>query len=283
MRAPIPPSADVPFLPDVAPAIRGRMLLETNLPLIQRKLRSLSRHGGLPPHEAEEFRSWALFKLVDDDYRILGRWEGRSTFSGYLTVVLRNLLRDYQIRLWRKWRPCAASCRRGKEAMLLERLIVRDGLSIAEAVERLRIEQGVSLSPDEVAQLAAAFPRRQVWRQVSDSELLQVAIDGQVESRVEEKERARIARRLHELLVPLLQSLPAEERLILKLYFFDGFSMAAISPIVGRSQRELFAMRDRCLKRLRRSLDEGGMDSEQVRDLLGHFQGIFDLKALLPG
>jgi RNA polymerase sigma factor (sigma-70 family) len=281
MRAPIPPSADVSIPPDVAPAVRGRILLETNLPLIQRKLRSLSRHGGLPPHEVEEFRSWALVKLIEDDYRILGRWEGRSTFSGYLTVVLRNLLRDYQIRLWGKWRPCAASRRSGQEIMLLERLLVRDKLSVAEAVERLRIEQGISRAPDEVERLAAAFPRRQEWQQVSDSELLQVPIDGQVEIRIEEAERARIASRVHDLLVPLLQSLPAEDRLILKLYFFDGFSMAAISPRVGRPQKELFAMRNRCLKKLRRSLDKDGLGLKQAREIFGHF--CFDMKELLLG
>lgn len=208
------------------------MLLEANLPLLQRKLRRLCRHGSLPAREADDFRSWALLKLIDDDYRILGKWEGRSSFSGYLTVVLRNLLRDYRNHLWGKRQPCAAS-----------------------------------------------FRRRQERRQVSDSMLLQVAIDGQVESRIEEAERMQIARRLHELLVPLLQSLPAEDRLILKLYFFDGFSMAAIAPILGRPQKKLYVVRDCCLKKLRRSLDKDGLDSKRVRDLFGHF--CFDLKTPL--
>ena len=264
-----------------APANRGRMLLETHLDLIQRKLRVVSRHSGLPAHEAEEFRSWALFKLIDDDYRILGKWEGRSSFPSFVGVVLRNLLRDYQIHLWGKWRPCAASSRRGQEFVFLERLLVRDGLSVAEAVERLRMEQGVSLSPDEVAQLAAAFPRRQERRLVSDSELLEIAVDGQVESRIEEAERARIERRLRDLLIPLLQSLPAEDRLILKLYFFEGFSMAAIAPILGCPQRELYVVRDRCLRRLRRSLDADGLGSKQAREVFGHVG--FDLETVLQG
>lgn len=256
------------------------MLLETQLDLIQRKLRSVSRHSGLPAHEAEEFRSWALVKLIDDDYRILGKWEGRSSFPAFLTVVLTNLLRDYRIHLWGRWRPCAASCRRGPEVVLLERLLVRDELTIAEAVERLRLEQGVSLAPKDVEHLAADFPRRQEWRQVSDSELLEIAIDGQVESRVEEAERAEIADRLRALLTPLLQSLAAEDRLLLKLHFFDGLSMAKISPILGRPQRELFARQDRCLRKLRRSLYEGGLGLKQVREIFSHIS--FDLKMLLP-
>lgn len=279
MRAPHSPSSDV----GTTPATRGRVLLEAHLDLIQRQLSCLSRHSGLPSYEAEEFRSWALLKLVDDDCRTLGRWEGRSSFPTFLKVVLTNLLRDYRTHLWGKWRPCAASCRRGQEIVLLERLLVRDGLSVAEAIERLRTEQGVSLSPDDVAQLAAAFPRREERRRVNESELLQIPVDGEVESRIEEKERARIARRLRDLLVPLLRSLPAEDRLILKLHFFDGLSMAAIAPILGRPQRELYVVKDRCLKKLRRSLDEGGLGSKQGRELIGHFQGTFDMKALLLG
>jgi RNA polymerase sigma factor (sigma-70 family) len=271
MRDRIPPSS---------PANRGRILLETQFDLIQRKLRSISRYSGLSIHEAEEFRSWALFKLVDDDYRVLGRWEGRSSFPAFLTVVLTNLLRDYRTHLWGRWRPCAASCRRGPQVVLLEKLLGRDGLSVAEAVERLRLEQGVSLAPEEVERLAAEFPKRQERRQVSDSELLQIAIDGEVESRVEESERAEIADRLCALLTPLLRSLSSEDRLILKLHFFDGLSMAKISPILGRPQRELFSRQDRCLKKLRRSLREGGLGLKQAREIFSHLS--FDLKALLP-
>ena len=116
---------------------------------------------------------------------------------------------------------------------------------------------------------------------MSDNELPQIPIDGQVESRIEETERAEIADRLRDLLLPLLQSLPAEDRLILKLYFFDGLSMATVARILHRRQKELYVVRDRCLKRLRRSLNDGGMGSRQAREVFSHIS--FDLKTLLAG
>src|SRR5262245_4031335 len=67
--------------PEAPTPVRGRDLLESHYDLIQQKLVLLGRRSGLPEHEAEELRSWALFKLVEDDYRILARWEGRSSFS----------------------------------------------------------------------------------------------------------------------------------------------------------------------------------------------------------
>jgi RNA polymerase sigma factor (sigma-70 family) len=258
----------------------GRELLETHLELIQRKLQHLSRRSGLPDSEAEELRSWALLKLVEDDYRILGRWEGRSSFSTYLTVVLMNLMRDYRTHLWGKWRPSAASRRRGPEGVLLERLLVRDGLSADEALERLRTEHGISLSPDEAAWLAELH-QRPGRRRVGEEELLQIPVDGQVEARIEERERASAAERLREALAPLLRSLPAEDRLLLKLCFFKGLSIAAISPILGRPQRELYTARERCLKKIRRSLDEAGLGADQSRELIGRFQGSLGLEAQL--
>jgi len=77
-------------------ASRGRMLLENHFALIQQRLKSLSRHSGLPDHQTDEFLSWALFKLVENNYRILTLWEGRSSFSTYLIVVLVHLMRDYR-------------------------------------------------------------------------------------------------------------------------------------------------------------------------------------------
>jgi RNA polymerase sigma factor (sigma-70 family) len=130
-------------------------------------------------------------------------------------------------------------------------------------------EHGVSLSRAELEQMAISLRRTpERWR-VSEEELLRISINGQVESRIEDGERARVEERLRELLAPLLQSLPAEDRLLLKLHYWEGLSMAAIAPILGRPQRELYSVRDKCLKKLRRNLEKAGLSPEQVRGLLG--------------
>jgi hypothetical protein len=61
----------------------------------------------------------------------------------------------------------------------------------------------------------------------------------------------------------------AEDRLLLKLHYWDGFSIAAISPLLGRPQRELYSARNKCLQKIRRNLEEAGLSSEQVKALLG--------------
>ena len=247
---------------------RGRELLESHFDLVCQKLDHLSRRSGLPEHEADDLRSWALFKLVEDDYRILARWQGRSSFSTYLDVVLINLMRDYRIHVWGKWRPSAAARRSGQEGVLLEQLLVRDGLPFDEAIERLRAEHGVSLSRAELEDIAARLPRRSRQRRAEEEEMLRLPIDGQVERRVEDRERARIAAQTRERLLPFLRSLPAEERLLLKLHYWDNLGMAAIAPRLGRSQRELYSVRDRCLRKIRRHLETTDLRLDEVREVI---------------
>lgn len=257
---------------------RGRALLEEHINSVRRRLNQISRDSGLPRHEAEEFRSWALFKLVENDYRILSSWEGRSTFATYLNVALVNLLRDYRIHVWGKWRPTAAARREGSDAVLLEQLWHRDRLSLTEAIDRMLSVHKVPLSRAEIERLAARLPQKVERRWVGEDELQDVAVDGRVEERVEDRERAQLAARLRAELVPRLRSLPAEERLLLKLCFRDGFSMAAAAPILGRPQKELYTMRDRCLKRIRQALESLGLCPEQVLGLIGS-----PLHELFPG
>jgi RNA polymerase sigma factor (sigma-70 family) len=258
---PVKVHADPETLPRPRSALssRGRALLEENIHLIRQRLDRLSRRSGLPEDEAEEFRSWALFKLVNNDYRILASWKGRSSLSTFLTVVLVNLMRDYRIHVWGKWRPSAAALRQGSEAVLLERLWVRDGLPLDEVIERMRKEHAVSLSRSELERLAASLRQSPKRRRVSEEELLRIPTDGQMASRSEDSERARTEERLCELLVPLLRSLQAEDRLLLKLHYWDGLTMAEISRLQRRPQRKLYTARDRCLRKLRRHLEESGV------------------------
>jgi DNA-directed RNA polymerase specialized sigma24 family protein len=86
---------------------------------------------------------------------------------------------------------------------------------------------------------------------------------------LEQKEFARIAARLRRVLLPLLRKSPVESRFLLKLYYRDGLSMAAISRLLGQPQKELYRFRDRCLKKLRRGLEEAGLRAGDVRALTG--------------
>ena len=247
----------------------GRALLEVHYELIHRRLRRLGRQFGLPAHEAEELGSWALLKLVEDDYRILSSWSGRSSFGTFLTVVLANLARDYRIHLWGKWRPSAEARRGGPAAVALERLWLRDGLSLEDAISRTRTEVEEPPSHAELERIAARLPRRTGRRRVDEEELEGIPVDGRVEAGLEGQERAGLADRVREVLRALLQELPDADRLLLCLHFRDGLTLAAIAPLFGTPQRALYGRRDRCLRRLRAGLERvglGGLPALEIDD-----------------
>ncbi len=252
-----------------ARASRGRELLKEHIVLVRKRLDQISRTSGLPHQEIEEFRAWSLFKLVENDYRILASWEGRSSFPTYLNVALGNLLKDYRTHIWGKWRPSAAAQHEGEAAILLERLWHCNRLPLDEAIDRMRSEHKVELSRDEIERLAARLPQKVERRWVGDDELPEIGVDGRVEERVEDGERARLAERLRAELIPLLRGLPPEERLLLRMSYRDGFTIAAIAPILGRPQKELYTIRDRCLRKLRKALEALGLSPEQVLGLIG--------------
>jgi RNA polymerase sigma factor (sigma-70 family) len=252
------------------------MLLESHCDLIQQRLQALGRRSGLPDCEVDEFLSWALFKLVENDYRVLADWKGLSSFPTYLTVVLVNLMRDYRIHVWGKWRSSAKARRHGPEAVLLEQLLFRDGLSFDEAIRQMQSAHGVTLSHLELEEIAAGLPGRAKRRQIGEEELGQVPIDGRVEDRVRHRELAPTATRLLDVLLPLINNLPAETRLLLKLHYRDGLSIAAISPLLGRPHKELYKSRDRCLKTLRRDLEASGFCAAEVNELIGPMELYFN-------
>ncbi len=250
------------------PRSRGHALLEENFALVQSRLESLSRRSGLPEHEAEELRSWALFKLVENDYRILGSWEGRSSFSTYLTVVLVNLLRDYRTHVWGKWRPSATARKEGPAAVLLERLWHRDRLPLNEAIDRILSEHKVAASQAELERLASRLPQKAERRWVGEDEIQNLTVDGRVEERIEDGERARLAVKLRDELLPRLRGLKAEDWLLLKLHYRDGLTVRAISPILGRLPKELYTRKERCLKQLKKALEAAGLDRAALSGVL---------------
>src|SRR5438034_11520628 len=109
-------------------------LFSTNLPLVERVIAGVCRRSGLRDADAEDFASTAKFALIENDYAILRGYEGRAPLGAFLTVVVQRLLSREWIRLRGRWHPSAEAERNGPAAVLLEKLTVKDGRSLEEAV-----------------------------------------------------------------------------------------------------------------------------------------------------
>jgi RNA polymerase sigma factor for flagellar operon FliA len=243
--------------------------LDPHLPLVEQVVASIARRKCLSPDEADDYASWVRLRLIEDGGAVLHKFQGRSSLSTYLTTVLHNLLRDYRIAKWGKWRPSAAARRLGVEAVQLETLLVRDGFSFAEAVAILRHNHGVDLSDGELEELAGRLPSRAPRRFEGEEALARLAGEADGEDRVRQGERCALARRLEEALDAALAGLAHEDRLILKLHLNDDFSLADVARTLHLEQKPLYRRVERLLAGLRSDLEARGVTDGEVRDLIG--------------
>ena len=243
---------------------RLKARFEARLDDIQRAISWAGRRCCLRDQELEDFGSWVYLRLIEDDYRVLREFGGRSSLGSYLSTVVLNLARDFRARRWGRWRPSAHAERVGALAVELEILIRRDGFSEQEAVERLRTSLGSRTSIEELTRLAAELPQRN-----------RTTIDGEVDidatpaaSRADEQLMSSETREsllaAERALGEVLSKLQLEERLLLRMYYISGLPMRAIGEVLGRPQRQLYSRRDRCLKVVRQGLEERGLDAREV-------------------
>ena len=239
-----------------------------HLPLIERVIASICRRHGCGPDEAEDFDATVKLRLVEHDYAILRKFRGSSSLATYLTIVVHNLFRDYRIHKWGKWRPSAKARRLGTVAVQLDTLLTRDRYELREAVEILRTNFGAAESPEELEEIAAQLPPRAGRRFVGEEALENLGSTDGVERRVIDAEQSRRRERVERALDEAIAELEGEERLVLKMRYEDGFTVAAIAEVLGIPARPLYSSFERYARRLRASLEARGVSREDVAELL---------------
>jgi RNA polymerase sigma factor for flagellar operon FliA len=236
-----------------------------HLPAIERCVAGLCARHGLSGAEADDFSGWVKLRLVEHDYAVLRKFSGRSSITTYLAVVIANLLRDHRVSVRGRWRPSAAARRLGHAAERLERLVYRQRLAVREAVAVLRSE-GETMTDRELAELFQRIPVRLPLRphEVDDVELTQLAgergADAELDAADERSERDA----LRAALARSLDALPAEDRLIMRMRFWDDMSVADVARALGLPQKPLYRRIERNLVRLRERLLAEGVQPEQV-------------------
>lgn len=265
--------------PDIEPSARSPSPYEDHLDLIEGVIDWIARRRCLSEDEGEDFSSWVRIRLLEDDCAILRKFQGRSSFRTYLVTVVQNLFRDYRIAKWGKFRPSAQARRLGTTAIRLEILLVRDGIPFEEAAELLRRNHGVEESTGDLARLAGELPPRVPTRtptQAGDEDVLDSLSESAEargpagpEERLRDRERAETQERLEAGLRRALRALEPEDRLILKMRFEDGFTVAAVARTLGLEQKPLYRRIGRSLRTLRAELEAAGVGAETASDLLG--------------
>lgn len=237
---------------------------------IQRIAAYTARRSHLTADETEEFVQVARVKLLENDYAIIRKFEGRSSFTTYLTTVIVRLYHQWRVQQWGRWRPSATARALGEKAITLERLLSRDGLSFSEAVTMLTQSHPQHFSAGELEALYVRLPLRNPRPVLLSDENVMAELPGggSAEERVRAGERELALRSAAAGLDRAIAGCSPEDRLILQLRFWKGTTVPEIARIVGLEPRKVYTRLERSLEALRRSLEAAGIDREAVGELL---------------
>ena len=217
----------------------------------------------------DEFASWARLKLLEDDCAILGKYQGLSTFRTYLVTVIQRLFLDWRIAEWGRWRPTTDARRAGPLAIELEKLVLRDRVDFEQAAQTL-VSKGIAASAAECDRVWAELPRRPRRQRAGADELERVAASTAARDPITQDEDQAGAARARAALADALPKLEAQEQLIIRLRYQDGFTVARIAQLLNVEAKPLYRRIEQLLSKIRGMLLDAGVTAEDARGLFGN-------------
>lgn len=239
-----------------------------HLPFIERATSYVARTNHLSSQDAQDFASCVKVKLIEDDYAVLRKFQGRSSLRTFLGVVIQREFIEFQRQRLGKWHSSAEARRGGPVLMLLERLLVRDGYTFEESCQLLASRHGVTLGRGELESLASRLPPRFARTFESDDALpyLPSAMPAP-DAVLDRMERDRLETAVRRALTDLKARLPETDRLILAYRFEDGRKVVDIARALQIEQKALYRRVESILKQLREALEAAGFDASVVQAL----------------
>jgi RNA polymerase sigma factor (sigma-70 family) len=250
--------------------VDAQRLFLDNLELIERIVRTAGRRHHLSFVEQEDFAGVVNVRLLENDCAVLRKFRGRSSMWTYLAAVIERHLLDFTYERWGRWRPSATADTIGPVAVLLERLVTRDGHTLEEAMEIVRTNHAVGESDAELRAIWEQLPPRGKAIEVSDEAAAEVRAENTAEDLVEDAERQRTIDRLERVLAKALADLATQDRVIIGLRFDRGFSVAEIAKLRQSSVATVHRRLDASLKHLKKELLRAGFLPTEVARLIGH-------------
>ena len=243
-------------------------VFRSNLTLIGRAIGRVVRRARLSDADAEDFESAVRLHILENDYAVLRAFEGRCSLETYITIVAQRFLANERIRAWGRWHESTAAKRMGEVAMLLERLVRRDGRTLDEALPLLRdVEPNVTRADAEA--MLAEIPERRTRPRAVDAADVELVSSDDAQERVVSGEIRDDSARASRTMREALSSLSVEERMLVRMRFESNLAISEIARVTGAEQRPLYRQLERVLRKLRDALVAAGIDGRSAAALIG--------------
>ena len=248
---------------------------------------AVRRFGSAPL--AEEAALFVMDSLAANSWQRLQTHDEKGSFTSYLASVSWRLLEDFSRKRFGRVRPPLWIKKLGGIWSLLFSLLCLERLSLADSVESAscrypvreknsiendaltllgRIpqcgkQQGLEQTFDESEQMdiSSGYPEQLVEK--DEQESLFAALFGRV---VKGKEEGQVSPKFSAILANGL-TLQPEERLLLKLLYQDDISVKRAGGLLGLNRDQVNGRLRRLLSRLRKELQDMGLEEELLEHL----------------
>ena len=245
-------------------------LLQSNLALVEGIAARVCRRARVHDADAEDFIASVKLALVEDDYAILRKYEGRASLSTYLTIVIERLMSDERMRTRGRWHPSTEAVRLGPAALLLEAIVRRDHRTIDDALPLLRsIDPAITRETAEA--LLARLPERRPRPAAVDLDSAPpnaLATNSSADASALASEARSLAVKAALIIRATLASFTLEDRAIVRFRFGLEMNVSDISRMLRLPQRPLYRRLESLLQRLRGALLAAGVKESEAQDIL---------------
>lgn len=249
---------------------KHQRLFTDNLELIEKLVQYSGKRHHFSHVELEDFAGYVNLELLKDDCATLRKFQNRSSWWTFLATVIEKLALDFLIQRWGRWRPLAMAEKLGPVAVILDRLVNRDGHPVEEAIEIVRTNHAAGLSHSDLRAIWDQLPPRPRFSEVAEEAAAAVSAPESSDVHVEDAELEREIKRLEETLRAAFGALAARDRVVIGLRYDHDMSVVEIARVMQLSAPTIHRLLDRSLTELRTSLSRGGFDPRQISGLIGH-------------
>jgi RNA polymerase sigma factor (sigma-70 family) len=241
----------------------------TNLCLIDKAIGYVCHRNRIGRDEEDEFGSYVKFKLIESNYSIIRKFEGRSAFSTYMTTVIHRMFFQYRVQMWGKWRPSAQARRLGDKGITLERLLTRDGHTYTEAVAILTAGRDSVFTAEEIEAIYARLPIRHP-RPVLVAAMENTDNLRSIEPELFSGRRAVMARHTTATIDAAIAMMEPEDQLILRMRFWNGKKIPDIARALNVDRKKLYKRIGKLLVQLKLTLEGAGVVAADACEMLDH-------------
>ena len=224
---------------------------------------------------SEDLYQDVCVQLIDNNYRRILGFDGRGSFAGYIRRVIDNLCLDLRRQSTGRRRLPEAVRRLPALDQEIYRQLYWNGSRKKDLPDILRDERGNPYGPERIEQALAQLrntPLRQIDPPVREIALVSVSGDGEEreladstyapETLLVDAEEERSDERYYSALREALNSLPTELHLYVRLRFYSNppKSPKEIARLIGRSEREIYKIRQQAIAVLKMALKKRGAE-----------------------